>query len=179
MLQDLNCRSYTRRTHGIARAAAGLHPDATARMDWRGSGRGARVQSESKGEVRVPVASETDLIAARKQGRLMAEELGLSPTDATLVATAISELARNIVHYAEKGEILIRLVKNGHRHGVSVEARDEGPGMVDTRLAMQEGYSSSGGLGLGLPGVRRIMDEFDISSAVGRGTRITVTKWKG
>ena len=134
---------------------------------------------ESKSEVRVLVASESDLIAARQQGRLMAQTLGLSPTDATLVATAISELARNIVHYAERGEILIRLVKNGHRHGVSVEARDDGPGIADARLAMQEGYSSSGGLGLGLPGVKRIMDEFDIVSEVGRGTTITITKWKG
>jgi len=137
-----------------------------------------RVPSESNSEVRVPVASETDLIAARRKGRLMAEELGLSPTDATLVAAAISELARNIVHYAEKGEILIRVVRNGHRHGVTIEARDEGPGMADTRLAVQEGSSSFGGLGLGLSGVRRIMDQFDITSQPGRGTTITVTKWR-
>ena len=134
--------------------------------------------SESSIEVRVPVASETDLIAARRRGRCMAEELGLSLTDATLIATAISELARNIVHYAERGEIRIRLVKNGHRHGITIEARDDGPGIADTSLAVREGYSSSGGLGLGLPGVRRIMDQFDITSQVGRGTTIVVTKWK-
>src|SRR5215470_7935198 len=120
--------------------------------------------SESGIEARVPVASESDLIAARRKGRCMAEELGLSPTDATLVATAISELARNIVHYAERGEILIRVVKNGHKYGICIEARDDGPGIADTSLAVQEGYSSSGGLGLGLPGVRRIMDQFDITS---------------
>jgi serine/threonine-protein kinase RsbT len=108
----------------------------------------------------------------------MAEELGLSPTEATLVATAISELARNIVHYAQSGEILLRLVNHGDRRGITIEARDQGPGIADTRLAVEEGYSSSGGLGLGLPGVRRIMDQFDISSELGRGTTITVTKWK-
>jgi serine/threonine-protein kinase RsbT len=110
------------------------------------------------------VASETDLVLARRKGRAMAEELGLSPTEATLVATAISELAR--------------LVNHGDRRGITIEARDQGPGIADTRLAVEEGYSSSGGLGLGLPGVRRIMDQFDISSELGRGTTITVTKWK-
>ena len=134
--------------------------------------------SESGTEVRVPVASETDLVLARRKGRAMAEELGLSPTEATLVATAISELARNIVHYAQSGEILLRLVNHGDRRGITIEARDQGPGIADTRLAVEEGYSSSGGLGLGLPGVRRIMDQFDISSELGRGTTITVTKWK-
>ena len=134
--------------------------------------------SESGTEVRVPVASETDLVLARRKGRAMAEELGLSPTEATLVATAISELARNIVHYAQSGEILLRLVNHGDRRGITIEARDQGPGIADTRLAVQEGYSSSGGLGLGLPGVRRIMDQFDITSELGRGTTITVTKWK-
>jgi serine/threonine-protein kinase RsbT len=136
------------------------------------------VASESGTEVRVPVASETDLVLARRKGRAMAEELGLSPTEATLVATAISELARNIVHYAQSGEILLRLVNHGERRGITIEARDQGPGIADTRLAVEEGYSSSGGLGLGLPGVRRIMDQFDISSELGRGTTITVTKWK-
>jgi len=136
------------------------------------------VAPDSKAEVRVPVASESDLIAARRTGRMMAEELGLSPTEATLVATAISELARNIVHYANSGEIFIRLVTNGERSGIMIEARDQGPGIADTRLAVQEGYSTSGGLGLGLPGVRRIMDQFDITSEMGRGTAITVTKWK-
>ena len=134
--------------------------------------------SESGIEVRVPVTSEGDLVAARLKGRAMAHELGLSPTEATLIATAISELARNIVHYAQSGEIVLRLVNNGVRRGITIEARDQGPGIADTRLAVQEGYSTSGGLGLGLPGVRRIMDQFDITSELGRGTTIRVTKWK-
>jgi len=133
--------------------------------------------SEHVKEVRVPVASDNDLVIARREGRGMAEQMGLSASEATLVATAISELARNIVSYARKGEIHICLINNGSRRGITIVARDQGPGIADTKLAVQAGYSTSGGLGLGLPGVRRIMDEFDISSEPGRGTTITVTKW--
>ncbi len=129
-------------------------------------------------QIRVPVASDGDLVAARREGRVMAERLGFSASEATLVATAISELARNIVNYAGSGEIHIGSNDNGGKHGITVIARDQGPGIEDVKLAMREGYSTSGGLGLGLPGVRRIMDEFDIVSERGRGTVITVTKWK-
>lgn len=126
----------------------------------------------------VPVSSDSDLVAARREGRVLAEQLGLSSSEATLVATAISELARNIVSYAGRGEIHISLVNNAARNGITVIARDEGPGIADIELAVREGYSTSGGLGLGLPGVRRIMDEFEIASSLGQGTTITVTKWK-
>src|SRR5258705_1479797 len=136
------------------------------------------VAFESEKEVRVPVSSDFDLVTARREGRLMAEQLGFSASEATLVATAISELARNIVNYARKGEIHVALVNDGGRRGISVVARDNGPGIADIKLAVQSGYSTSGGLGLGLPGVRRIMDEFDIVSEPGLGTTITVTKWK-
>ena len=138
----------------------------------------ASVAFESEKEVRVPVSSDFDLVTARREGRLMAEQLGFSASEATLVATAISELARNIVNYARKGEIHVALVNDGGRRGISVVARDHGPGIADIKLAVQSGYSTSGGLGLGLPGVRRIMDEFDIVSEAGIGTTITVTKWK-
>ena len=138
----------------------------------------AGVPSEPKGGKCVPVASDDDLVAARREGRMLAEQLGFSTSEATLVATAISELARNIVSYARRGEILVSLVHNGNKRGISIVARDEGPGILDINLAMREGYSTSGGLGIGLPGVRRIMDEFDIASDVGRGTTITITKWK-
>ncbi len=138
----------------------------------------ASVAFESEKEVRVPVSSDFDLVTARREGRLMAEQLGFSASEATLVATAISELARNIVNYARKGEIHVALVNDGGRRGISVVARDHGPGIADIKLAVQSGYSTSGGLGLGLPGVRRIMDEFDIVSEPGLGTTITVTKWK-
>ena len=133
---------------------------------------------EHEKEVRVSVSSDIDLVTARREGRVMAEQLGFSSSEATLVATAISELARNIVNYAKKGEIHVRLVNDGIKRGISIVASDSGPGITDIRLAMQSGYSTSGGLGLGLPGVKRIMDEFDLVSAPGKGTTIAVTKWK-
>jgi serine/threonine-protein kinase RsbT len=136
------------------------------------------VALEYEKDVLVPVSADVDLVTARREGRLMAEQLGFSSSEATLVATAISELARNIVNYAKSGEIHVRLVNNGVKRGIVIVARDQGPGVADINLAMQSGYSTSGGLGLGLPGVRRIMDEFDIASAPGRGTTITVIKWK-
>jgi serine/threonine-protein kinase RsbT len=133
---------------------------------------------ENGKKIRVPVSSDRDLVTARREGRVMAEQLGFTATEATLVATAISELARNIVNYARNGEIQIGLINNGSRRGITVVACDQGPGIADIQLALQPGYSTSGSLGLGLPGVRRIMDEFDISSELGRGTTITVVKWK-
>jgi serine/threonine-protein kinase RsbT len=133
---------------------------------------------ENGKKIRVPVSSDRDLVTARREGRVMAEQLGFTATEATLVATAISELARNIVNYARNGEIQIGLINNGSRRGITVVACDQGPGIADIKLALQPGYSTSGSLGLGLPGVRRIMDEFDISSELGRGTTITVVKWK-
>jgi serine/threonine-protein kinase RsbT len=126
----------------------------------------------------VQVTSDNDLVTARRKGRVMAEQLGFSSSEATLVATTISELARNIVTYAGNGEIFLSLVNDADRQGIAIIARDKGPGIADIRLAIQEGYSTSGGLGLGLPGVRRIMDEFEIVSEPGSGTTITVTKWK-
>jgi len=127
----------------------------------------------------VAVASVNDIVTARLQGRALAERLGFSPGEATLVATAISELARNIVQYAGKGDIELRSAENGGRPGIVVVARDRGPGISDVKLAVQPGYSTSGGLGLGLPGVRRIVDDFQVVSERHRGTTITVTKWKG
>ncbi|SRR5258706_1027599 len=132
---------------------------------------------EHRKEVRIPVSSDYDLVSARREGRAMAEQMGFSASEATLVATAISELARNIVTYARNGEIHICLVDNGSRRGITIVARDQGPGIADIKLAVQAGYSTSGGLGLGLPGVRRIMDEFEITSEPARGTTITITKW--
>ena len=129
-------------------------------------------------EIRVPVRSDNDLVNARHEGRRLAESLGFSSSETTLVATAISELARNIVNYAVCGEIVLRRVDQHARRGITVIARDEGPGIANVKLAMQEGYSTSGGLGLGLPGVRRIMDEFQIETESGRGTTVTVSKWR-
>lgn len=135
-------------------------------------------ECESRFDVRIPVASDADLVMARRKGRALAEQNGFSASEATLVATAISELARNIVTYAGDGEILIARVDGASGTGISVVARDRGPGIADIQRAIHEGYSTSGGLGLGLPGVRRIMDEFDIVSKPGAGTVVSVIKWK-
>lgn len=129
-------------------------------------------------ETVVPIRVDSDIVAARQQGRALASRVGFSSGEATLIATAISELSRNIVLYAKRGEIVVAVVENGHRRGVVVVARDEGPGISDVRRATAGGYSSSGGLGLGLAGVRRLMDEFEIVSDVGIGTTVTAKKWK-
>ncbi|MDO8210496.1 ATP-binding protein [Conexibacter sp. CPCC 206217] len=127
-------------------------------------------------EVRVGIASDDDVVAARQAGRRLAESLGLGATDLTLVATAISEVARNITAYAGSGEIVVRRVDVRGRSGVQVVAYDEGPGIADIERALQDGYTTGGGLGIGLPGARRLMDDFSISSSEG-GTTVTMTKW--
>jgi serine/threonine-protein kinase RsbT len=129
-------------------------------------------------EIRVSILSDQDIVAARQQGRALAVRLEFSPGDSTLIATAISELARNIVSYARRGEIRIRSAQNGERPGIVIVALDDGPGIRDIRQAMRDGFSTSGGMGLGLPGVRRLMDDFDIVSEEGKGTTVTVKKWK-
>jgi serine/threonine-protein kinase RsbT len=107
----------------------------------------------------------------------MAASRGFSSTDQTLVALAISELARNILVYAREGEILVSEIEDGGRQGIMVIARDEGPGIADTELAMRDGYSTAKSLGVGLPGARRVMDEFELVSTIGKGTTITMKKW--
>jgi serine/threonine-protein kinase RsbT len=125
-----------------------------------------------------PINSDIDVVAARQKGRELATELGFVSTDSTLLATAISELARTIVRYAKSGEILIASVQSGDRVGISVVARDKGPGIANISLAMQDGFSTSGGLGLGLPGVKRLMDEFHLVSDANNGTTVKIKKWK-
>ena len=126
----------------------------------------------------VPIRSDSDIVTARQQGRALASQIGFSSTEATLIATAISELARNIVLYAEHGEIFLMALEDGQRRGLLVRAEDHGPGILDVGGATAGGYSTSGGLGLGLSGVKRLMDEFDIASRIGQGTTVTVVKWK-
>jgi serine/threonine-protein kinase RsbT len=119
-----------------------------------------------------------DIVVARQKGRALAAELNFPTTDLALIATAISELARNVISYAERGEIRLKAVENNGRSGIVVTAKDDGPGIANVEQAVLDGYSTSGGLGLGLPGVRRLMDEFEIQSTVGAGTSVTVTKWR-
>jgi serine/threonine-protein kinase RsbT len=132
----------------------------------------------SAGEIRVAINSDQDIVLARQKGRAMAAELGFSTGDATLIATAISELARNIVSYARRGEIALQSVLSSSRVGILVVASDDGPGIPDVQRALRDGFSTSGSLGLGLPGVRRLMDEFEITSQPGRGTIVAVKKWR-
>ncbi len=127
---------------------------------------------------RIPVAKDADVVLARQAGRDLATELGFSATDGTLIATAISEVTRNIVKFAGTGEIRISRVAEPDRAGLQVVARDAGPGIEDVELALLDGHSTYGGLGLGLPGCRRLMDEFVLESERGRGTTITMRKWR-
>ncbi|MBI2358773.1 MAG: anti-sigma regulatory factor [Deltaproteobacteria bacterium] len=130
------------------------------------------------GQSRVPIVSDHDIVIARQMGRELATRLGFSDGDSVLVATVISELARNIVLYAGAGEILIASIEADTRKGIEVVARDQGPGIGDIERAVQQGFSTSRSLGLGLAGIKRLMDEFEIVSQVGRGTTVTVRKWR-
>ena len=125
----------------------------------------------------IPVASDADLVLARQAGRRLAQELGFSSTDITLIATAISEVARNIIQYAGAGEIILDTIDEDRRVGILVIARDKGPGIDDIALATRDGYTTGKGMGLGLPGSRRLMDEFEIDSEPDRGTTIIMKKW--
>jgi serine/threonine-protein kinase RsbT len=132
----------------------------------------------SAGEIRVAINSDQDIVLARQKGRGLAAELGFSAVDATFIATAVSELARNILAYARKGEITLRAIQGSSRKGIQVIASDDGPGIPDIRQALRDGFSTSGSLGIGLPGVRRLMDEFEITSQPDQGTRVAVKKWR-
>jgi len=129
------------------------------------------------GELRVEIGSDADVVSARQRGRALAEECGFTSTDVIFIATAISEIARNIVAYADRGEMVMQPVERAGRRGIVVVARDQGPGVRDVHLAMKDGFSTGNGLGLGLPGSRRLMDDFEIVSETGRGTTVTMGKW--
>jgi serine/threonine-protein kinase RsbT len=126
----------------------------------------------------VLIAHDGDIVEARRKGRELAQTIGFAGSDLTIIATAISEIARNIVVYADRGEISLSVADHGGRRGIVVVARDEGPGISDIERAMRDGYSTGKSLGLGLPGARRLMDDFEIVSAVGEGTIVTMRKWK-
>jgi serine/threonine-protein kinase RsbT len=127
----------------------------------------------------IAVKSEEGIVLARQAGRAMSAGLGLSVTDQTLVATAISEVARNIILYAGRGVVELEVTTGPNGSGLSIRAVDEGPGIPDIELAMRDGYSTGRSLGLGLPGARRLMDDFSITSEPGQGTIVTMVKWGG
>ena len=126
----------------------------------------------------VPIKADVDVVLARQRARGLLSGWRFSGSELTLIATAISEVARNIVSYAGKGEIVLRVVHRGQQRGLLVIARDRGPGIADIERAMEDGYSTSRGLGLGLPGSKRLMDEFELVSEVGKGTEVTMVKWE-
>jgi serine/threonine-protein kinase RsbT len=129
-------------------------------------------------EISVGIKSDTDIVAAREQGRGLAERIGFTPVELTVISTAISEIARNIIEHAKSGEIVLSEYQNGAKHGIQIMASDQGPGIPDVNRAMQDDYSTGKGLGLGLPGSKRLMDEFEIQSHVGQGTVVVMRKWK-
>lgn len=128
-------------------------------------------------DIRVAIQSVEDIVIARQEGRALAKSMGFSSTEATLIATAISELARNIVLYAKSGEIVLSKIVQDQHIGIVIIGQDQGPGISNLTHAMMSGYSTSGGLGLGLPGVKKIMDSFDINSEEGQGTIVTAIMW--
>lgn len=129
-------------------------------------------------EIVVGIKSDMDIVAAREQGRGLAERIGFTPVELTVISTAISEIARNIIEHAKSGEIVLSEYQNGAKHGIQITASDQGPGIPDVNRAMQDDYSTGKGLGLGLPGSKRLMDEFEIQSHVGQGTVVVMRKWK-
>jgi serine/threonine-protein kinase RsbT len=125
----------------------------------------------------VRITNEWDIVAARQLGRNVAKELGFGTVDQARITTAISELARNIYLYAGQGQVYIEKKQDAGKKGVQITASDDGPGISDIRKVMEDGFSTSGGLGAGLPGVKRLMDEFNVESTPGEGTDIRATKW--
>jgi serine/threonine-protein kinase RsbT len=127
--------------------------------------------------LRVAIAADVDIVTARQEGRDLAERMGCSSIESTMIATAISEIARNIMSHAGRGEIAIGAVLIDGRNAIEVVATDEGPGIADIERAMQDGYSTGAGLGLGLPGAGRLMDHFEVRSEPGAGTTVIMRKW--
>jgi serine/threonine-protein kinase RsbT len=128
-------------------------------------------------EIVVAIEHEGDIVAARQKGRELAATIGFASTDQTIIALAISEIARNIVSYAQRGSMTLSRVESGTRRGIMIVGHDDGPGIADVELAMRDGYSTAKSLGVGLPGAKRVMDDFELISAVGTGTTVTMKKW--
>jgi serine/threonine-protein kinase RsbT len=125
----------------------------------------------------IPIDSEADIVRARQKARELAADCGFSKPDQTIVALAVSEIARNIISYARSGRMLFSVLQRDSQRGIQVIAEDEGPGIPNIELAMRDGYSTARSLGMGLPGAKRVMDEFDLRSELGSGTTVTMTKW--
>lgn len=128
-------------------------------------------------DIVVDIDNSDDIVAARKAGHQLATDLGFSLTDVTMIATAISEIARNITSYAGRGAVRVAVADREGRKALVVRAEDQGPGIADIERAMEDGYSTGRGLGMGLPGARRLMDRLVVESLIGRGTVVEMWKW--
>lgn len=133
------------------------------------------MNTQDQGEVKIK--EEADIAIARRAIRDVATRLGFGVTETARIVTAASELSRNVYKYAGQGVMLWRMLNMGEAKGVELRFEDQGPGIADVSEAVREGYSTGGGLGMGLPGAKRLMDEMEIDSAIGKGTRVTVRKW--
>jgi serine/threonine-protein kinase RsbT len=129
-------------------------------------------------KVEIPIKRDTDIVLACQKGRTLAAQFGLSDNDQVIVVIAVSEVAQNIVRYADQGRIVLKSIEEHQKTGIEVIAQDHGPGIADIDLVLQDGYSTGGGLGLGLSGAKRLMDDFEIATEVGRGTIVTMRKWR-
>ncbi len=138
----------------------------------------AHVQDMPQESWHTMIHSDADIVRARQRGRLLTKKIGFRSSEATIVSLVISELARNILGYAREGELILTEINRGELRGIAVMVRDNGPGIADVSLAMQDGFSSSGGLGFGLPAVKRLVDEFEIRSQDGQGTVVIAKKWR-
>jgi serine/threonine-protein kinase RsbT len=145
---------------------------------WQALTQPEDLQEPSAEAFELTIESAADVVTARERGRALARIIGFTFVEQALVTSVISELTRNMLVYAKAGSISLRIVDNGATRGIRIVARDAGPGIADLDRALIDGFSTSGGMGLGLPGVRRLMDEFEIESA-GHGTVVTATKWSG
>lgn len=126
----------------------------------------------------IAVTAEPHIVMVRQAARRLAVEIRLSLVDQTKIVTAASELARNLLTYGKGGEVILEVLENGARRGLRIQFIDKGPGIADIELALRDGYTSGGGMGLGLGGARRLVNEFDIVSAPGEGTHVTITRWR-
>lgn len=134
--------------------------------------------SGGEADLDMPLRNDEDVVRLRKSVRELAVQIGLSLVDQTKLVTAASELARNTLRYGGGGEVRLRVVTNGFERGLNVVFSDQGPGIADVDLALSDGYTTGGGLGLGLGGARRLVDDFAIDTSPGAGTTVRITKWK-
>ncbi len=133
--------------------------------------------SEQEGSKTFVIVKDHDIVKVREYARDVASQIGFSTNERTLIATAVSEICRNVIEYAGEGKVIIQTVAKNPRTGISITVEDKGPGIEDVAKAMQDGYSTSRGMGVGLPGTKRIMDDFTIHSEAGKGTRVMMSKW--